>query len=116
MSPRHSSANGERAKNPEYRFNSKTPPIFGGVFLFPIGAQYRLRGSDGRSERKEDGTGGGVFDAVAGGVVEVEEERLGDDAGAGHRGDESGLAETEREASRASRTSINCAATLTAIS
>src|SRR3954469_9328679 len=71
---------------------------------------------DGRSEREEDGAGGGVSDAVAGGVAEVEEERVRDDAGAGHRGDESGLAETEREASSASRTSINCAATLTAIS
>ena len=75
-----------------------------------------FRGNDGRSEREEDGAGGGVPYAVAGGVAEVEEERVGDDAGAGHRGDESGLAETEREASRESRTSSNCAATLTAIS
>src|SRR3954454_7837612 len=79
-------------------------------------AQYPPRGTDGRSEREENGADGGLSDAVAGGMAEVEEERVGDDARAGHRGDESGLAETEREASRASRTSSSCAATLTAIS
>ena len=54
--------------------------------------------------------------AGAGGLVEIEEERLGERALDGHGGDESGAACRERSSRRASRVWINWAIALNAIS